>query len=183
MTWLTNLLAFRRLFVNGSEHSPRRDDLELIGPGVAATDEDERTKVDLTPPFIRYLAQGTSLAFGAKLALSDPVGTPGFSLASDEVELPFAGIYEFSLSGSATSDDTANPKQIAIALQIAGTPVMSGGGWRFSANTSHDVLCTVVGAFEITDPATQKVSVVADATNGLTGAAHLIIRQRTITLP
>jgi hypothetical protein len=99
-------------------------------------------------------------AIAASGAVEFPYGTPdgsGFSVLSDELTCPRAGIYLVHFQAQLNYADTTNGVLVTIAINVAGSPVAVACGYRYDTEAA---LVWVKGStlVEIATPATDVIS-------------------------
>lgn len=101
---------------------------------------------------------------GTKIGLVADISDAAFTLASDEVEL-VVGTYEVSVEIDVTSADTANPSQPYVSIEVGGSAYAYAESVRYSASTSQTAFLKKKVLVEIATPASEKISVKAQAFN------------------
>jgi hypothetical protein len=98
-----------------------------------------------------------NIATGAKVPLTQVINSTGFTLASNEVEVPAAGKYLVTVNGRVDCGST--PQSVGLNICEAGIPVTSA----FGRNASGGV--GVAGSYilNVTTPASSKISVESGA--------------------
>lgn len=107
-----------------------------------------------------YSMSGTSVASLAKVTLTNVINDTGYSLASNEVTVPRAGVYFVEIHASLASAGTGNPQAMILEAQTVAGTACDAYGYRYSATTSDKVAVAASGLVSITDPATEKIKVV-----------------------
>ncbi len=126
----------------------------------------------------RYTPSGAGVATGAKftLALVERSDT-GYSLASDEVQVPAAGWYRISVSALVANSDLTNPLAICARLKVGATTVLDAFGMRFTGSAGDPAACSGSVDVQITTPSTQKITLVNGAAAGteqIQGGTHAL---------
>jgi hypothetical protein len=101
----------------------------------------------------------------------------GFILSSDQVQVPAPGVYLLALTGSCNTTSVSDPAALGVHAQLITAGIFCNLSLnRWNANPGTSVAGTGVGLVEITDPATEKLEVIAD--NDLTNifVDFLIVR-------
>lgn len=99
---------------------------------------------------------------GQKFPLTELYHNGGFTLASDQVQVPAAGMYRVEFSGRVVNAGTSNPQDFVVGISIDGSTVgVPAHGTRFSASAADIVGVSCVGFFVIGTPATEKFSVMS----------------------
>jgi hypothetical protein len=120
-----------------------------------------------------YGISGTSLSAGSKFTLAEAGEVGGFTVASNEVEVPQTGLYFITLYAHMVNAGTANPQDVDIQISLTSSLVVANiRNTRFSATAADGVLMVGTALADITTPASEKVRVVANDTElqGVSGA-------------
>lgn len=75
-----------------------------------------KTQLDILRTYAQYEIDAFEIASGAIMTLTEEFDVGGFTLASNKITLPAAGVYEVSVDVSLTGQSTNNPLQIGINL-------------------------------------------------------------------
>lgn len=112
----------------------------------------------ITPPTAaRYQVIGTDIALAGLFPLIESFKEGNYTLASDEVQVPEAGIYLINVALHLSSESTANPTGCNVELQIGSSTVATARGTRFSATTTDIVSANTSYLGSIATPATEKI--------------------------
>lgn len=108
-------------------------------------------------------AVGSPAVWATEVLTSD-----GWSVEGDpatDIQVPAAGRYLVAWSGLAQSSDADNPIWLRVNLLVGGNIEAQALVWRYSAEVSELMYAAGTAVVEITDPATQRISVTATATD------------------
>lgn len=127
----------------------------------------------------QYTVSASGIANAALLGLSSPVlGQGTWTLASNEVEVPAAGLYLISAGLIMSSTDTANPKVISTDLEIGGTAEYVQLVTRFSGTAGNQVDTYFSWLKNITTPSTQKIRLKNTSGTGSYSANGVLLIKR-----
>jgi hypothetical protein len=106
-----------------------------------------------------YTISGSSVADNSLFTLASSLTSTGFSLSSNEVQVPRAGRYLALVNLTLSSSSTTNPLELLFQIRIGGSGAGNGQARRFSATTTDTVSGSIMTVLNITTPASQQISV------------------------
>jgi hypothetical protein len=121
-----------------------------------------------------YTVSGSAVAIGGTLTLTQVHAGSGYTLSSNQVEVPTAGKYLVGISIQSTVNNAANPTEFAYDVERGGSGVVKAQGQRFSATTTQEMQVSATGIIDITTPASEKF----DVSNQSNGQASLVYYSR-----
>lgn len=150
-----------------------------------------KAHMDVKEQYARYRIEAPSpgVASGSKLTLAAlhlaPLDSGHFTLASDEVTVPAAGIYLVSaVLRMACSNTSANLEVRANISAGTGSDTWESNQLKLAALRVADgpaVFASVAGLIKITDPATEKIKILAGISNIIV-ADDIVESHRTLTI-
>jgi hypothetical protein len=107
----------------------------------------------------QYTPTAASLAIDGKFTLAASMVKGGFALASNEIEVPAAGLYAVSISTHVSVNNATNPTRARINLVTGASPTerLWWFGTRFSTDTAGIFQVNGTGLVNITTPSTEKL--------------------------
>ena len=127
--------------------------------GVATTVHNRLLALE-DPPFLRAVLSGSGLSTDGKLTPTSEDSKGSWSIASNDIQVPQAGWYQFSLQCGLTSTNAGNPYIGAVYVAVAGLGGISMfRGIRWTATAGDTFVVSGTGLVQITTPSTQKISV------------------------
>lgn len=106
-----------------------------------------------------YAVSGSAVADGSKFTLAQTHAGSGYSLSSDEVQVPAAGKYLVGLTINATHSSASNPSTL-IATVVKGAATQTDAqDTRYSTTTSQELQGTSLIVLDVATPASEKLSV------------------------
>jgi hypothetical protein len=127
-----------------------------------ARDEIIELQEDLTEisGAVSYSFTGTSLTGGVKWSLAERYqgGETTYTLASDEVEVEWPGLYSVTVSGTLSVADTSAAVNLGIAIRKGGAIDFTVRARRSADDLGAYPVCGTT-MLQITDPATEKISI------------------------
>lgn len=100
------------------------------------------------------------------LSISEVSADRGFSLTSDEVQVPEPGRYLVTFETQCRSTSTSNPTDLEAAINVAGSAVALHRAVRYSATATDNVSMHFSAIVEISDPDTDLISISLAASGG-----------------
>ncbi len=101
----------------------------------------------------------SSSAAAATMPIQTKLLYPGgtWTLSSNQVTVPSAGVYRVNYRAMVALDTGASPAQGIIYARVGSTNLIRGYGERFNGTNSSNFSVAGHGLIPITDPATQKI--------------------------
>jgi len=149
-----------------------------------------KAHVDVKEQYARYRIEAPSpgVAAGLKLtlaALHIPVDSGHFTLASNEVTLPAAGIYLVSGVLRMACSNTSNNLEVRANITAGtGSDTWESNQLKLAATRVADgpaVFAAATGLIKITDPATEKIKILAGVSNIIV-ADDLVDSHRSLSI-
>ena len=129
--------------------------------------------------FGAYVITSGPIAAGGTfpIALNQQYG--GFTLVSNTVQVPAAGVYSIEYSASFTSTIGTSPAAFITSIQVGAAVQTNDSAMRYSAVAGDSLSISGMTVFNITTPATQKISLINSCTNSLAAASfnQMIIKR------
>lgn len=106
-----------------------------------------------------YEITGTDVDNGSIFELTSIFASTGFTLASNEVQVPTAGLYLIELSAFMSSNVVTDPTELAVAVQVGGADRAAANQFRHSAITGSGRSLSLSYVRNIATPSSEKIRV------------------------
>lgn len=175
--WLNDLFGFQQALLDAAGIEPSGSPDE-----VGASDYLDALRAIVALPTARYVCSGSGIATGTTMTIAQRFADAGYVLDSGPpytITLPSAGRFRFGLHGVMTCTSENSAPQFGAVLKINGGTGLDNSifvrSYRFSDNALLSVPLDGGDVLEITDPANEKVTVEAFATNGNVSTSSLML--------
>jgi len=132
---------------------------------------DQRVTAIEAAPLLIASVQGSGLNPDDKLPITSDVAKGTWSIASNEIQVPKAGWYRVSVHCRILSSAATNPSWAVITVFRGAIRALLFSGMRFSERTFDPITISGSGLVRITNPATEKLSLLVDGVGPFVASA------------